>query len=176
MQLCLKKVTCKVFQHFWPSLGYHFEVWPCSYNGEVGQKWELVITWLEGPIDQRPTCLNCILQDLFRDTPLDPIWRAPICGQICIFGIFAEGKMKCTVDGCKRVLHGTRRDTYLLQHKLFFSWWGCGWFALGYMFLPLSLFSFFQGLSAGFMDFWAKCASNGLVMVWSLKSVSVLRP
>ena len=32
--------------------------------------------WLEGPIDLRPTRLNCILQDLFRDTPLDYIWRS----------------------------------------------------------------------------------------------------
>ena len=30
--------------------------------------------WLEGPIDLRPTRLNCILQDLFRDTKLDQIW------------------------------------------------------------------------------------------------------
>ena len=27
----------------------------------------------------KPTRLNCILQDLFRDTPLDHIWRAQIC-------------------------------------------------------------------------------------------------
>ena len=46
--------------------------------------------WLEGPIDLRPTRLNCILQDLFRDTPLDLIWRAQICTQICIFGIFGH--------------------------------------------------------------------------------------
>ena len=46
--------------------------------------------WLEGPIDLRPTCLNCILQDHFRDTPLDHISRAQICTQICIFGIFGH--------------------------------------------------------------------------------------
>ena len=34
--------------------------------------------WLGGPIDTRSMCLNCILQDLFRDTPLDHIWRAQI--------------------------------------------------------------------------------------------------
>ena len=34
--------------------------------------------------------LNCILQDLFRDTPLDHILRAQICTQICIFGIFGH--------------------------------------------------------------------------------------
>ena len=39
--------------------------------------------WLEGPIDLRPTRLNCILQDLFRDTPLDHIWGAQIRAQIC---------------------------------------------------------------------------------------------
>ena len=27
--------------------------------------------------------LNCILQDLFRDTPLDHIWHAQIRAQIC---------------------------------------------------------------------------------------------
>ena len=32
--------------------------------------------WLEGPIDLRTTHLNYILQDLFRDTPFDHIWRA----------------------------------------------------------------------------------------------------
>ena len=39
--------------------------------------------WLEGPIDLRPKRLNCILQDLFRDTPPDHIWRAQICAQMC---------------------------------------------------------------------------------------------
>ena len=39
--------------------------------------------WLEGPIDLRLMRLNCILQDLFRDTPLDHIARAQICTQIC---------------------------------------------------------------------------------------------
>ena len=34
---------------------------------------------MEGPIDLRPAHVNCILQDLFRDTPLDHIWRAQIC-------------------------------------------------------------------------------------------------
>ena len=38
--------------------------------------------WLEGPIDLRPTRPNCILQDIFRDTPLDHSCRAWICGQI----------------------------------------------------------------------------------------------
>ena len=33
------------------------------------------------PIDLRPTRLNSILQDLFRDTPLDHIWRAEICAK-----------------------------------------------------------------------------------------------
>ena len=39
--------------------------------------------WLEVPINLRPTRLNCILQDLFRDTPLDHIWRYQIRAQIC---------------------------------------------------------------------------------------------
>ena len=43
-----------------------------------------------GPIDTRSTRLNCILQDLSRDTPLDHIARAQICIQICIFGIFGH--------------------------------------------------------------------------------------
>ena len=46
---------------------------------------------LEGTIDLRPTRLNCILQDLFRDTPLDHIWCAQMCvknAYLAIFGIF----------------------------------------------------------------------------------------
>ena len=39
--------------------------------------------WLGGPIDARSTRLNCILQDLSRDTPLDHIWRTQIRSQIC---------------------------------------------------------------------------------------------
>ena len=39
--------------------------------------------WLVGPIDLRPMRLNCILLDLFRDTPLDHIWGAQIRAQIC---------------------------------------------------------------------------------------------
>ena len=44
--------------------------------------------FINGPIDLRTTRLNYILQDLFRDTPLDQIWSAQICifGQKCIFG------------------------------------------------------------------------------------------
>ena len=37
---------------------------------------------LGGPIDTRFMRLNCILQDLFRDTPLDHIWHAQIRAQI----------------------------------------------------------------------------------------------
>ena len=43
-----------------------------------------------GPCSQSVRRLNCILQDLFRDTPLDHILRAQICTQICIFGIFGH--------------------------------------------------------------------------------------
>ena len=39
--------------------------------------------WLGGPIHIRSTRLNCIWQDLFRDIPLDHIWRAQIRAQIC---------------------------------------------------------------------------------------------
>ena len=49
--------------------------------------------WLKGPIDLRPTGLNCILQDHFRDTPLDHIWRAQICAKnayLAIFGILGR--------------------------------------------------------------------------------------
>ena len=62
-----------------------FLVLRCNYNGENGQKFNLVITfdWREGPNDLRATRLNCILQDLFRDTPLDHIWGAQIRAQIC---------------------------------------------------------------------------------------------
>ena len=55
------------------------------------------IFWLEGPIHLRPTRLNCILQDLFRDTPLDHIARAQIfppkyayLAYLAIFGIFGR--------------------------------------------------------------------------------------
>ena len=50
--------------------------------------------WLEGPIDLRPTRLNSILQDLFRDTVLDhigPLKYVPKYakyGKICIFGAY----------------------------------------------------------------------------------------
>ena len=37
---------------------------------------------LWGPIDTRPARLNCIFQDLFRDTALNHILRAQICAQI----------------------------------------------------------------------------------------------
>ena len=69
----------------------HFEVLHCNYNGAIRPKMIFGHNfWLEGPIDLRPTRLNCILQDLFRDTPLDHILRAQICTQICIFGIFGH--------------------------------------------------------------------------------------
>ena len=42
--------------------------------------------WLEDSIDLRTTRLNYILQDLFRDIPLDHIWSA----QICIFAYLAN--------------------------------------------------------------------------------------
>ena len=39
--------------------------------GRSGQKWDFRLNFrLRGPIDTRSTCLNCILQDLFRDTHL----------------------------------------------------------------------------------------------------------
>ena len=51
----------------------------CNYNGEIGSKIKFgPYFWLEGPTDTRSTPLNCILQDLFRDTPLDHIWHAEI--------------------------------------------------------------------------------------------------
>ena len=46
--------------------------------------------WLEGPIDQRPTRLNSILQDHFRDTPLHHIWRAQICAKNTYLAIFGR--------------------------------------------------------------------------------------
>ena len=48
---------------------------------------------MEGLIDLRPTRLNCILQDLFRDPPLDHIWHpylvifGHISPYLAIFGI-----------------------------------------------------------------------------------------
>ena len=65
------------------------EVLHLNYNRAIGPKTRFGNNfWLESPIDLRPTPLNCVLQDLFRDTLLDYIWRA----QICIFGIFGGAK------------------------------------------------------------------------------------
>ena len=51
-------------------------------NEEIGPKIKFGHNfWLEGPIDTRSTRLNCILQDLFRDTPLGHSWRAQICAK-----------------------------------------------------------------------------------------------
>ena len=50
--------------------------------GKSAKNWFGHKFWLEGPIDKiliSPTRLNYILQDLFRDTPIDHIWRAQIC-------------------------------------------------------------------------------------------------
>ena len=55
--------------------------------GKSAQNWIGHNFWLDGPIDLRTTRLNFFLQDLFRDTPLDHIWNAKICAQICIFGL-----------------------------------------------------------------------------------------
>ena len=41
----------------------------------------------QGPFDTRSMCLNCILHDLFRDTPLDHIWLAQICVPHIVFGL-----------------------------------------------------------------------------------------
>ena len=50
------------------------------YNGAIGPKMRFGCNfWLEGPFDLIPMRLKCILQDLFRKTPLDHIWRAIIC-------------------------------------------------------------------------------------------------
>ena len=51
--------------------GHHFEVLHCNWNDAIGPKMRFGHNLsLEGPIDLRPTRLNCILHDLFRDTPL----------------------------------------------------------------------------------------------------------
>ena len=39
---------------------------------------------------QRPTHLNSILQDLFRDTPFDHIWRAQLRTQIWPSTVFGQ--------------------------------------------------------------------------------------
>ena len=64
--------------------GHPYEILHCNYNVAFGPKMRFGHNfWLEGPIDLRPKRLNCILQDLFRDTPPDHIWRAQICAQMC---------------------------------------------------------------------------------------------
>ena len=83
----------KNFQHYRPisDILTTISILHCNYNGELGQKIDLVITFdWKGPIDLRPARLNCILQDFFRDTPLDDIWRIQIHAQTCIFGIFGH--------------------------------------------------------------------------------------
>ena len=47
-------------------------------------------SWLGGPIDTRSMRLNCILQDLFRDTPLDHILRSQMCAPNTVFGAFGH--------------------------------------------------------------------------------------
>ena len=82
----VKEWHTHIFSIIDPQIGccHHFEVLHCNYNGAIGSKMRFGHNfWLEGPIDLRPTRLNCILQDLFRDTPLDHIARAQICTQIC---------------------------------------------------------------------------------------------
>ena len=50
---------------------------------KIGPKLDLVIPFdWGGPIDTMSTRLNCILQVLFRDTPLDHNWRAQIRAQL----------------------------------------------------------------------------------------------
>ena len=46
--------------------------------------------WLGGPIDTKSTRLNCTLQDLFRDTSLDHIWRAQIRAPYTVIGVFGR--------------------------------------------------------------------------------------
>ena len=61
-----------------------FLVLHCN-NGEVTKKFGHNF-WLGDSFDTRSTCLNCILQDLTRATPLDHTWRAHIRSQICQYG------------------------------------------------------------------------------------------
>ena len=87
--------------------------------------------WLGGPIDLRSTRLNCILQDLFRDTLLDHIWSA----QICIFGQYSgESSSKGRRHICEKthfltlVSIGPRTKSSLwaswISKKKVFSWNG----------------------------------------------------
>ena len=48
--------------------------------GKLSKIWYGHNFWLEGPIDLRPTRLNSILQDLLRDTLLDPPTPAGVGG------------------------------------------------------------------------------------------------
>ena len=66
-------MTHKKFQHYRP---INWFLSPLSsftlyYNWNWPKIWFGHKFWLEGLIDLRPTRLNCILHDLFRDTPLD---------------------------------------------------------------------------------------------------------
>ena len=54
----------------------HLKFYIVLYYGAPGQKMTFGHNfWPGGPIDEWSTLLNCILQDLFRDTPLDHFKR-----------------------------------------------------------------------------------------------------
>ena len=44
--------------------------------------------WLGGPIDLRSTLLNCILQDLFRDTPTGHIYHTEMRAPTTVSGVY----------------------------------------------------------------------------------------
>ena len=53
--------------------------------------------WLGGPIDTRSIRLNCILQDLFRDYPIDHNWHAQIRAQIRPNTVFWARVVACQI-------------------------------------------------------------------------------
>ena len=73
---------------------------------------------LDEPPKKISTRLNCILQDLFRDTPFDHIARAQICIQICILGIFGQ-------NGSRNVVYGfIMLKFFLVAHLTYENHWG----------------------------------------------------
>ena len=65
--------------------------------------------WLEGPIDLRPTTrLNCILQDIFRDTIFD--WINLFCRELLVF--LAKAQQQLTE------FQNLRNKSELLGHSL----------------------------------------------------------
>ena len=110
------------------------QVLHCNNNREIGPKIKFgPYFWLEGPIDTRSMRLNCILQDLFRDTPLDHIWCAQVRAHIqpnTVFGTWILCSFFAAwwdanngdCDGCGNVVINDEAMMLLMM-----MWWSRRW-------------------------------------------------